>query len=192
VLVNNAGTFLPTRETTDEGRELTWATNALGPFALTNRLAPCLLDSAPSRVVNVASKLAGGLDIDDLDFEKRSYSGVKAYKQSKQANRMLSWGLQTRIGDTVAVTSCHPGGVNTAIYDNLSGFGAVVMKLGRHFLRTAAEGARTPTRLAADPELAQLRAEFWSDDAPARCKFRDANAVDALWSRCVELTHTDL
>ena len=85
VLVNNAGTFVQKRETTDAGREVTWATNALGPFALTNLLSKTLVKSGPSRVVNVASTLAGGLVLDDLEFEKRRYSGLKAYKQSKQA-----------------------------------------------------------------------------------------------------------
>lgn len=192
VLVNNAATFVETRETTEAGREMTWATNALGPFALTNLLSATLVESGSARVVNVASKLAGGLVLDDLDFEKRRYSGVKAYKQSKQANRMLSWGLQARIGDSVSVTSCHPGGVNTRIYDNLSGIAAAVMKVGRRFMRTPAEGARTPTRLAADPELGKLRAEFWIDEAPATCKFRDKAAIDALWTTCVDLTQTDL
>ncbi|MBV1858660.1 MAG: SDR family NAD(P)-dependent oxidoreductase [Nannocystaceae bacterium] len=192
VLVNNAGTYTQTRETTPAGRELTWATNVLGPFMLTNLLAPALVATGPSRVVNVASKLAGGLDLDDLDFETRSYSGIKAYKQSKQANRMLSWGCQQRIGDIVSVNACHPGGVNTRIYDNLSGLAAALAKLGRHFMKTPAEGARTPTRLAADPDLGNLRAEFWSDEAPAKRKFTDRAAIDALWTRCVALTQTDL
>ena len=192
VLVNNAGTFVQTRQTTTYGREVTWATNALGPFALTNLLSESLSKSGSGRVVNVASKLAGGLDLEDLEFEKRKYSGVKAYKQSKQANRMLSWALQTRIGNDVAVTACHPGGVNTRIYDNLSGFGGAVMSVGRRLLKTPAEGARTPTRLAADPDLGNLRAEFWVDEAATTCRFRDPTAIDALWARCVEMTHTNV
>lgn len=192
VLVNNAATYRETRETTAAGRELTWATNALGPFMLSNLLAPSLIAAAPSRVVNLASKLAGGLDVNDLDFERRSYSGTKAYKQSKQANRMLTWGYQQRIGHIVSANACHPGGVNTRIYDNLSGVAAAVMKVGRRFMKTAAEGARTPTRLAADPELGNLRAEFWIDEAPAKCKFRDRAAIDALWAKCVAMTQTDL
>ena len=192
VLVNNAGTYRETRETTADGRELTWATNVLGPFMLTNLLAPSLIAAGPSRVVNLASKLAGGLDLDDLDFERRSYSGTKAYKQSKQANRMLTWGCQQRIGDIVSVNACHPGGVNTRIYDNLSGLAAAVMNVGRRFMKTPAEGARTPTRLAADPELGNLRAEFWIDEASVKRKFTDQAAIDALWTRCVALTQTDL
>lgn len=191
VLVNNAGTFVSERTLDEAGHELTWATNVLGPFALTNLLVESLVKSSPSRVVNVASKLAGGLVLDDVHFEKRRYSGVKAYKQSKQANRMLSWGLQARIGDSVSVTACHPGGVNTRIYDNLTGVASAFMNVGRRFLKAPAEGARTPTRLAADPKLGNLRAEFWANEAAATCKFRDEAAIDALWSSCVEMTHID-
>ncbi|MEM6290465.1 MAG: SDR family NAD(P)-dependent oxidoreductase [Myxococcota bacterium] len=192
VLVNNAGTFSHTRQTVAGDLELTWATNALGYFALANKLAPTLQRHAPSRVVNVASKLAGGLDLNDLNFESRRYSGTKAYKQSKQANRMLSWGLQARIGNEVGVTACHPGGVNTRIYDNLQGVGGAVMKVARSFLKTPADGAKTPTRLAADPELGDLRSAFWIDEAEATCKFRDTAAIDALWEQCVEMTHTNV
>ena len=52
--------------------------------------------------------------------------------------------------------------------------------------------ARTPTRLAADPELGNLRAEFWVDEAATTCRFRDPTAIDALWARCVEMTHTNV
>lgn len=192
VLVNNAATYRETRETTPDGHELTWATNVLGPFVLSNLLAPSLIAAAPSRVVNLASKRAGGLELGDLDFETRSYSGTKAYKQSKQASRMLSWGYQQRIGDIVSVNACHPGRVNTRIYDNLSGLAAAVMNLGRRFMKTPAEGAQTPTRLAADPELGNLRAEFWIDEAPAKCEFRGCAAIDALWTRCAALTQSDM
>ena len=68
-------------------------------------------------------------------------SGSAANRVGVRANRMLSWGLQTRIGNDVAVTACHPGGVNTRIYDNLSGIGAAVMSVGRRLLKTPAEGA---------------------------------------------------
>lgn len=190
-LVNNAGTFCATRELVGD-REKTWATNALGYFALANRLAPTLQRNAPSRVVNVASELAGGLVLDDLDFEVRRYSGVKAYKQSKQANRMLSWGLQRRIGSLVSVTACHPGGVNTPIYDGLGPFSRLLVAMAKPFMRSPAEGARTPTRLIADPELGDLRGEFWIDERSKTCKFRDEAAIDALWERCVEQTGTDI
>jgi len=53
-------------------------------------LAPLLNASGGARVVNVASEYAGSLDLTDLQFEKRQYDETAAYKQSKQANRMIT------------------------------------------------------------------------------------------------------
>src|SRR5690606_28281680 len=88
-LVNNAGVWLNTRQEGEGGMELTFATNALGPFRLTNLLEEKLKASAPARVVDVASDLARNLDVDDLAWRRRSYGGAKAYAASKAANRML-------------------------------------------------------------------------------------------------------
>src|SRR5450432_1391606 len=94
VLVNNAGVWSANRAQTPDGLELTWATNVLGYYLLTELLAPRLGQSAtpgdPSRVVMVASGLAHSLDLDDPEFKRRKYSGIKAYAQSKQADRMLT------------------------------------------------------------------------------------------------------
>ena len=55
VLVNNAGVMPPERTLTEDGLELTFATNVAGPFLLTALLLPALGRGAPSRVVNVSS-----------------------------------------------------------------------------------------------------------------------------------------
>ena len=193
VLVNNAGIVSDERETSTNGYELTWATNVLGYFALTNLLLPALARSTPSRVVNVASKFAGGLDLDDLEFERRRYRGSAAYAQSKQANRMLSWGLHRHLtGKNISVHACHPGGVATPIYDGLGGLTGALVRLGRNlFLKTPARGAITPTFLAADPEVQHQSGQFWIDRKPVPCKFAEDPRIDELWARCVEMTRTD-
>jgi NAD(P)-dependent dehydrogenase (short-subunit alcohol dehydrogenase family) len=97
VLVNNAGTWSSSRQETADGIERTWATNQLAYFLLTEGLRPLLVRSAPARIVNVASDLARGLDLDDVEFRRRPYEGVAAYAQSKQANRMWTWALARRL-----------------------------------------------------------------------------------------------
>ena len=67
VLVNNAGVLPSTRSLTDEGFELTFATNVLGPFLLTALLLPALRRSAPARVVNVSSGGMYSARIDVVD-----------------------------------------------------------------------------------------------------------------------------
>ncbi len=192
VLVNNAGVLLNERVTTVDGHEMTWATNALSYFMLANLLLPSLRKNTPSRIVNVASRFAGRLRLDDLDFEKRRFSGVQAYAQSKQANRMLTWGLASRIRDDVSVHACHPGVVATGLYREQSGLRRSVYGLVQRFYRSPAEGAVTPTWLAAAPEVHAQGNQFWMDQKPVPCKFRDPERIDALWSKCVEMTRTDV
>src|ERR1700693_5729262 len=75
VLINNAGGnrgTLPKIDSVD-GIELTFATNVVGYFLLTQELLGLLEKSAPSRIVNVASTFASDLDLDDLQFERRRF-----------------------------------------------------------------------------------------------------------------------
>lgn len=90
VLINNAAVTPRTREETNEGIELQWATNVLGYFWMINCFTSFLKMAAPARVVNVASYWAGDLDISDLECKRRRYDNDMIYRQSKQANRMLT------------------------------------------------------------------------------------------------------
>jgi NAD(P)-dependent dehydrogenase (short-subunit alcohol dehydrogenase family) len=71
VLVNAAGVFRKHRQVTADGLELTFATNVMAYFLLTNLLLEALVRAAPSRIVNIAS-LYGGATVafDDLQTAK--------------------------------------------------------------------------------------------------------------------------
>jgi NAD(P)-dependent dehydrogenase (short-subunit alcohol dehydrogenase family) len=117
-LVNNAGVSMRGLERTAEGFESTIGTNHLGHFALTNLLLPQL----SGRVVTVASQAerAARLDLDDLNWERRPYSGARAYNDSKLANLLFTAELDRRLrraGSPVRAVAAHPGLVTTAIYD---------------------------------------------------------------------------
>ena len=119
VLVNNAGVVLSDRRETDDGFEATFGVNHLGPFLLTELLLDRIKDSAPSRIVNVAStahKGAGkGLDFDDLQ-STRAYSGMQVYSKSKLANIYFTTELARRLEGTGVTVNClHPGTVATGI-----------------------------------------------------------------------------
>ena len=90
VLINNAGLWTKTKKLTDINVEQTFAVNVLGHQLLTQLLLDELKNASPSRIINVASHFAGGLNIDDINFDKRNYNETLAYKQTKQANRMLN------------------------------------------------------------------------------------------------------
>lgn len=180
VLVNNAAVTPRTREETPEGIELQFATNVLGYFWMTQALSEHLKRSSPSRVVNVASYWAGDLDLDDLEFKRRRYSNGQAYRQSKQANRMLTVAFAERLRlYGVSVNACHPGDVNSRLSNNL-GFGG-------H--ESPDEGARTPVWLATSPVGQQETGKYFEHMREVRCRFgEDKQAVEELYEACLYYT----
>nr|MDQ3833712.1 SDR family NAD(P)-dependent oxidoreductase [Actinomycetota bacterium] len=99
ILVNNAGIIAEEREETEDGVELTFAVNYLAHFLLTNLLLPLLLDSAPARIVNVASAGQSHVDFGNVML-KRGYRGMKAYTQSKLAQVMFTFELAEHLRGT--------------------------------------------------------------------------------------------
>jgi len=110
LLVDNAGVMATPLQRTVDGFELQIGTNHLGHFALTNLLLPLLAD----RVVVVSSELhrSGKVDLDDLNWERRSYKRWGAYAQSKLANLLFVLELDRRLtdeGSAVRAVAAHPG-----------------------------------------------------------------------------------
>jgi NAD(P)-dependent dehydrogenase (short-subunit alcohol dehydrogenase family) len=190
VLVNNAGIWANRRRETPDGIEQTWATNVLGYFLLTDTLLDRLRESAPARIVNVASRLARDLDLKDVEFRRRPYSGVSAYAQSKQAERMLTWAMARRLeGTAVTANAMHPGGVNTALFAKGGGLlGIAAAAYSKITGRTPEEGADTVVWLASSPEVGGKSGGYWIDRRPATCRFRDPAAEERLWALCASMT----
>ena len=180
VLVNNAGTSAPKRRESPDGVELTFATNVLGYHLLTEQLLGLLRRAPAARVVNVASMMAYGLDLDDVNFKRRRYDPSTAYAQTKQADRMLTWALARRLeGTSVTANALHPGVVNTALLRTLApGFSG----------STPAEGADTATWLAASPDVAGVSGKLWVKRRETPCEFRGRENEEALWSLCDRMT----
>jgi NAD(P)-dependent dehydrogenase (short-subunit alcohol dehydrogenase family) len=175
-LINNAGAYSAERRETAEGIEYTFATNVLGYQLLTDRLLELLKRAPSARVVNVASRMAYGLDLEDVNFNRRPYSIAAAYAQSKQANRMLTWALARRLeGTNVTANALHPGPVDTSL------LGAVAP--GVKGIPTS-EGADTPIWLATSPKVAGVNGLFWAKRKEMACEFRGRDNEEALWSLC--------
>jgi NAD(P)-dependent dehydrogenase (short-subunit alcohol dehydrogenase family) len=110
VLINNAGVMALPFGRTAEGFEMHIGVNHLGPFALTNLLLPMITD----RVVTVSSGAhrMGGLDLADLNWERRRYGRWEAYGQSKLANLLFTLELERRLREAasgVRALAAHPG-----------------------------------------------------------------------------------
>jgi NAD(P)-dependent dehydrogenase (short-subunit alcohol dehydrogenase family) len=190
VLVNNAGIWSERRKVGPDGVELVWATNVLAYFRVTDLLLPLLRAAGKARVVNVASQLAGGLDLSDVQYERRPYSGQGAYAQSKQADRMLTWALARRLSGTgVAANAMHPGFVASEIFAKGGGpISRVVSLYARLRGRPPEEGAGTIVWLAASREVEGRSGLFWIERRERPCRFRGEAGEEALWDLCREMT----
>jgi NAD(P)-dependent dehydrogenase (short-subunit alcohol dehydrogenase family) len=180
VLVNNAAVTPRRRQETPEGIELQFATNVLGYFWLIQAFTDVLKQSSPARVVNVASYWAGDLDVTDLEFRRRRYNNNEAYRQSKQADRMLTVAFAEQLKPYgICVNACHPGDVNSTLGNNL-GFGGHT---------TPNEGARTPVWLALDPVGQRESGRYYEQIKEVRCPFgADRKAVSELYEACLRFS----
>ena len=119
VLINNAGVMaLPSRELTDRGWELQFATNHVGHFALTRGLHDALAAGAHSdaeaRIVSLSSRghLRSPIVFDDLNFAQRPYDPWLAYGQSKTANVLLAVEAHRRWSpEGITANAVHPGAI---------------------------------------------------------------------------------
>jgi NAD(P)-dependent dehydrogenase (short-subunit alcohol dehydrogenase family) len=166
VLVNNVGGYWNTRHVTADGLEHTFAVNHLAAFLLTNLLLERLTESAPARVVTVASNAhtMGRIDFDDLQGE-RAYSGARAYNQSKLANVLFTYELARRLSGTgVTANALHPGVVRTSFgAEDPGGVQRLLVPLARPFMKSPAAGAATSIHVASAPGLAEVTGRYFAD-----------------------------
>jgi retinol dehydrogenase-14 len=191
VLVNNVGGYWNTRHVTADGFERTFALNHLAPFLLTNLLLERLMQSVSARVVTVASHAhrMGRIDFDDLDGG-RSYSGSRAYDQSKLANVLFTYELARRLaGTSVTANAVHPGVVNTSFgSDDPGGIQRLLVPLLRPFMKSPARGAATSIHVASAPALAQVTGRYFADRLPKSSSEPSYDGVVAarLWQVSVD------
>jgi len=176
VLVNNAAVTPRRREKTPEGIEMQWATNVLGYFWMMKHFAHILEKYAPARIVNVASYWAGDLDLNDPEFKQRHYNNDTAYRQSKQADRMLTVAFALRLASkNITVNACHPGDVRSTLASNLG--------YGGH--ESPDQGAATPVWVATSPELKGMNGKYFEHRQESRCYFgENQQQVEALFALC--------
>jgi len=183
VLVNNAAASLKIREVSADGFELHWATNVLGPHFLTQLLLPALRASGHGRVVSVSTLAAGGLDLSDTQYERRRFSGLGAYRASKQAVQMLTFALASRLEpQLVTANALNPGYVLTELTTNVGGLRKALIVLSSFRAVSEAEGADTAIWLAASPEVEGISGRFWNKRREARRKFGDHQEIEQLWA----------
>ncbi|MFI6365790.1 oxidoreductase [Nocardia sp. NPDC050630] len=198
VLVNNAGIMMVPAGRTKDGFERQFGTNHLGHFALTNLLLPHITD----RVVTVSSQAhrRGSIELDDLNWETRTYNSAAAYGQSKLANLLFTLELQRRFtesGSRLAL-SAHPGWSATNLQSH-SGNRILheVMRVGNKLLAQDASFGALPTLFAASQELppgSYVGPDSWFEFrghpkvVGRSTAAANADLATALWTKSEELT----
>ena len=208
LLINNAGVMaVPKRELTVDGYERQFATNFLGPFALTALLFPHLRPEAGTRVVIVSSSVTkwAKLEFDNLQSERRYRPLDQAYGQSKLADSLFALELQLRLheaGSPVAVTAAHPGYAITNLQTSGPGDGRSVFRVIAALLKPfASQDARQgalPTLYAAVAPEAEAGGYYGPDGSfelkgyPVRVaipkRAQDREVAKRLWSEAERMT----
>lgn len=166
VLINNAGVMPPERRHTKEGIELTFATNLVGPYLLTELLLPRLAEGRDPRVIMMSS---GGMyssrfSLSDPQLEAREYRPTAFYAHTKRAEVMLAdeWQRREPPGG-VSFCSMHPGwAVTPGMSAALPGFHRITEPI----LRDSHEGADTAVWLAGRDRRTAPGGHFYHDRRP--------------------------
>ena len=198
LLVNNAGIMIPDRLETVDGFEAHFGTNHLGHFLLTNLLIDLLKSSGPARVVNVSSEAMqmSGLtrELDDLNWEQRSFSGWRAYGNSKLMNLLFTRALARRYGDAgISSNALHPGMIRTELARSQRWPFLILGVAFLPWMKTVEAGAATTAYLATAPEFDRGGGGYFSDCAPARPPklANDEDVQERLWEISARLTGLD-
>lgn len=172
LLINNAG-LAGTQGLTEDGYEIAFGVNHLGHFLLTELLLPRLKESAPARIVNVASRAnlkAKGIDFSVLREKTKHTTGLPEYSVSKLANVIHAKELAKRLeGTGVTTYSLHPGVVASDVWREVPAPVRWFMKL---FMISNEEGAKTTLYCATDPGEAQNAGLYYD-----KCKVTAANPI---------------
>lgn len=182
LLINNAGVVSSWHRMSVDGFELTFATNHLGPFLLTQLLLDRLTD--PGRIVTVASRAhyPGKLNLAQVADPKAKYHARAAYAQSKLANVMHTFALARRLATTGITVNClHPGIVATNL---LPRWLQIVKPLISHQTFDSERGARTTLFLAVSRDVAAMSGRYFDEfqvEQPASSVAQDVRLQEELW-----------
>ncbi|KAF3434221.1 hypothetical protein FNV43_RR25324 [Rhamnella rubrinervis] len=199
LLINNAGKFAHDHAISEDGIEMTFATNYLGHFLLTKLLTKKMIETAKvsgvqGRIVNVSSSIHGWFSGDmirylgEISQNKRHYDATRAYALSKLANVLHTKELARRLEEmdaNVIVNCVHPGIVRTRLTREREGLLTdLVFFLTSKLLKTIPQAAATTCYVATNPRLRNVSGKYFADCNEASPVKMGSNLNEAarLWS----------
>ncbi|OWM65427.1 hypothetical protein CDL15_Pgr009017 [Punica granatum] len=200
ILINNAGVYSPKMELSEQKVEMTFATNYLGHYLLTELLLDKMVETTAEsgiqgRIVNVSSVIHSWVKKESFSFSQmlhpKTYNATQAYAQSKLANilhaKELARQLQAR-NARIAVNAVHPGIVKTGIMRAHKGFITdSVYFLASKLLKSIPQGASTTCYVALSKQTEGANGKYFVDCNESSCSSLAGDQLEAehLW----KLTH---
>ena len=184
VLINNAG-LAGGKGMTASGFEMTFGTNHMGPFLLTQLLLDRLKEADAARIVNVASTMhyqAKGIDWEAVRQPTASRVGLKEYSVSKLANVLHAQELARRLaGTNVTTYSLHPGVIASDVYRQVPW---PLRKVMTTFMKSPADGAKTSLHCATAPEAGAETGLYYDEAKPKKpASVATPELAAELWER---------
>ncbi|KAM7360399.1 retinol dehydrogenase 14 isoform 1-T1 [Cochliomyia hominivorax] len=193
VLIHNAGMALAFRgQTSEDGIELTMATNHFGPFLLTHLLIDVLRKSTPARIVIVASELyrLASVNVNKLN-PIGTFPAAYLYYVSKFANIYFARELAKRLeGSGITVNFLHPGMIDSGIWRNVPfPLNIPMMAITKGFFKTTKAGAQTTIYLATSDEVANVHGKYFMDckEATLNAAAMDEEKGKKIWEESVKM-----
>jgi NAD(P)-dependent dehydrogenase (short-subunit alcohol dehydrogenase family) len=194
VLINSAGIHSTKRILNKNGFEMVFCVNHLATFLFTNILLNRMIESAPSRIIQVNSEghRFNGLNINDLDWKKRIYTGLKSYGASKTAQLLSVFQFDENLkGTGVTINAMHPGAVRTNIGSNNGRlYRWFLHNVTWHFLKDAKISGEAIYYLASSKELNEVSGKFFNltiEEKPAKHCF-DLKKQKKIWDLSMKMT----
>jgi len=194
LLINSAGIHSTKKILNKDGYEMVFCVNHLAPFLITKLLLNRLIESSPSRIIQVNSEghRFNGLKINDLNWEKRIYTGLRSYGASKTAQLLTVWQLAENLkGTGVTINAMHPGGVRTNIGNNNGRlYRWFLHHVTWHFLKDPEISGEAIYYLASASELSNISGIFFNltiEEKPAKHAL-NSKKQEEIWNLSLEMT----
>lgn len=194
VLVNSVGIHSTKRTYSKDGIEMVFCVNHLATFLFTKLLLDRMIASSPSRIIQVNSEghRFNGVKVNDMNWRKRIYTGLRGYGSSKSAQLYTVWQLAEDLeGTGVTINAMHPGGVRTNIGNN-NGllYRWFLHHVTWHFLKDPKISGDAIYYLASARELSEVSGKFFNltiEEKPAKHAL-DPKTQKEIWDLSMEMS----
>ncbi|EOY20872.1 NAD(P)-binding Rossmann-fold superfamily protein [Theobroma cacao] len=182
ILINNAGIFSQNLEFSEDKIEMTFATNYLGHYLLTELLLEKMIETAEQtgiqgRIINLSSVIHSWVKRDSFCFSQmlnpKKYNGTRAYAQSKLANILHAKEIARQLkakNSKVTINAVHPGIVKTGIIRAHKGFITdSLFFIASKLLKSTTQGASTSCYVALSPQAEGISGQYFADCNESNC-----------------------